>query len=230
MRGKLILIEGTDCSGKQTQSQLLVSKLIENNIKIKRMEFPMYDTPTGKIIGGPYLGKEYICESWFDGGATKVDAKVAALYFAADRLYNISKINKLLDEGVNVILDRYVPSNMAHQGGKILDYNERQVFYKWSDTLEYGLIELPRPDFSILLYLPHEYSKQLRELRGEKLDNHEASEEHLANAEKAYLEISKLYDYKIINCNKDDQIRSIEDINTELYNYVINKLLDKKEK
>jgi len=224
MRGKLILIEGTDCSGKQTQSELLVKRLVENGRKVVTLSFPMYDTPTGKIIGGPYLGKPAICESWFSEGATNVDARVASLYYAGDRFYNISKINKLLSEGTDVILDRYAPSNMAHQGGKIIDQQERYKLYKWIEDLEYGLLGLPRPDFSYLLYMPHQYSQKLRRAREEKLDAHESSEEHLKNAEIAYLEIADLYDFEIINCIKDEQIKSIEDINNELYNDVVSKL------
>ena len=85
MKGKLIVIEGTDCSGKETQTNLLMKKLESDNISIVKFDFPNYDSPTGRIIGGPYLGKEYICPSWFTEGAVNVDPKVASLYFAADR-------------------------------------------------------------------------------------------------------------------------------------------------
>jgi dTMP kinase len=226
MRGKLILIEGTDCSGKQTQSELLVERLVKAGRKVERLSFPMYDTPTGKIIGGPYLGKESICESWFHEGATNVNAKVASMYYAADRLYNLPKINKLLDDGVDVILDRYSASNMAHQGGKISDSDERRKLYKWIDELEYEFLKLPRPDFSYLLYMPHLYSKKLRLSRAEneKLDEHEKSEEHLKNAETSYLEIADIYNFTTINCVVNGEIKSIENINEELYSSVIAKL------
>src|SRR5574344_170376 len=110
MRGKIIVIEGTECSGKDTQTQLLVQRLKREGRKVERLAFPMYDTPTGKIIGGPYLGKEYIGDSWFNEGAVNVDPKVAALYYAADRKYNIRMISDLLDDGYDIILDRYVES------------------------------------------------------------------------------------------------------------------------
>ena len=90
-KGKLIVIEGTDCSGKQTQSESLVKFLNENGIKTKKMGFPMYDTPTGKILKGPYLGGESVCKSYFEEGAPNVDAKVSSLYYAADRKYNLSR-------------------------------------------------------------------------------------------------------------------------------------------
>jgi dTMP kinase len=228
MRGKIILIEGTDCSGKQTQTERLVKRLTEDGIKVARLSFPMYDTPAGKIVGGPYLGKDYISECWFPEGADKVDPKVASLYYAADRRYNLPKMYDLLDNGVTIILDRYIPSNMAHHGGKIKDKEERYTFYKWIDTLEYQLLGLPKPDVAYLLYMPYEYGKQLRESRSqtEKLDEHEKNPEHLIHAEKAYLEVAELYCFEKINCVFDGQIRTREDINDELYTSVITKIND----
>jgi dTMP kinase len=226
MRGKLILIEGTDCSGKQTQSELLIKRLTEVGIKVQRLSFPMYDTPAGKIVGGPYLGKEYISECWFSEGANNVDPKVASLYYAADRKYNISKVNELLNDGVNVILDRYTPSNMAHHGGKLDNKDDRLAFYSFIDKLEYEMLELPKADYSYLLYMPYVYGKKLRESRSkfEKLDEHEKSEDNLRNAEKAYLEIAEIYNFNIINCIKDNEIRSIDDISNELYKDVKSKI------
>ena len=92
MRGKLIVVEGTDCSGKETQTNLMIEKLTKLGNRVEKFSFPNYQSPTGKIIGGPYLGKGYIGDSWFTEGAPKVEPKVAALYYAADRKYNIYKI------------------------------------------------------------------------------------------------------------------------------------------
>ena len=90
MKGKIIVIEGTDCSGKETQSKKLEEYLKQSGKKCKSFYFPNYESPTGKIVGGPYLGKDYICDGWFDEGAINVDPKVASLYYAADRKYNES--------------------------------------------------------------------------------------------------------------------------------------------
>lgn len=125
MEGKIIVIEGTDCSGKETQSKLLVKRLTEMGKKCACFSFPMYDTPTGRIVGGPYLGKPEICAGYFEEGAPNVDPKVSCLYYAADRKYNIDKALKLLDEGYYVFLDRYTTSSLAHQGSKIKDKDER---------------------------------------------------------------------------------------------------------
>ena len=91
MAGKIIVIEGTDCSGKETQSVLLEKKLKEQGKKCIKFSFPMYDTPTGKVVGGAYLGKEEISKSYFEEGAVNVDPYVVCLYYAADRKYNINK-------------------------------------------------------------------------------------------------------------------------------------------
>ena len=216
MRGKIIVIEGTDCSGKETQSK----KLIEKIPNLKYFSFPNYDSPTGKIIGGPYLGKNYICDGWFKEGADKVDPKIASLYFAADRKYNINVINKILDEGYNIILDRYVYSNFAHQGGKIKDTNERHKMYKWLEQLEFGLLELPKPDIKIFLYVPLEVSMEIRKNRKEKIDQHESNVDHLKHAENAYLEIADLYDFVKIDCTVNNKMKSIEEINDIIFDYL----------
>lgn len=213
--GKFIVIEGTDCSGKETQSKLLVEKLNNMGHKAIRLTFPNYDTPTGKIVGGPYLGKKEICECWFPEGAVNLDPKVASLYYAADRKYNEKEINKYLEEDYFVICDRYVSSNMAHQGSKIKNDEERFHMYEWIDKLEFWLLGLPKPDKTIFLHVPYTYASKLKKNRL-SLDEHEMCEEHLKNSEVAYIELSELYNWKHINCIKDDAIRSVEDINAEI--------------
>jgi len=224
MKGKLIVIEGTDCSGKETQTKKLVERLEKLNIKCERLSFPMYDTPTGKIVGGPYLGKDYICDGWFEEGAVNVNPKVSSLYYAADRKYNVDKIEELLNKGINVILDRYTYSNLAHQGGKIEKKQERLKMYNWLDKLEFELLELPKADIKVFLHMPYVVSCILKKDRKEKADQHEASKEHLLLAESAYMEIAEIYDFKTIECNIGDNPKKIEDINNELYDYVYDNL------
>lgn len=219
MKGKLIVIEGTDCSGKGTQSEILYNRLIENNYKVFRASFPMYDTPTGKIVGGPYLGKESISKGWFTEGANNVPAKVASLYYAADRLYNIDVINKYLNDGYVIILDRYVTSNMGHQAGKIKNKEERLEMFKWLEKLEYDLLKLPKPDIKLFLHMPYKYSKNLQKNRIE-LDEHEKSIENITNAENAYLEMTEIFDFNKIECVINDNLRTIEDISDEIFSLV----------
>lgn len=217
-KGKIIVIEGTDCSGKATQAELLVKYLKEKGEKVVEFSYPRYDTPTGKIIGGPYLGKSYISSGWFAEGADKVNPKVASLYYAADRLYNNHEVEEKLNEGYIVLLDRYVYSNMGHQAGKFTDPEKRHEMYKFIEKLEFELLGLPKPDVVIFLYMPPDKAKALRVEREEKLDEHEANDDHLLRAEASYLDMAQRYDFKIVNCLKDDKVRTIEDIHEEIVN------------
>ena len=217
--GKLIVIEGTDCSGKETQTKLLVKRLINDGIKCIRLSFPMYDTPTGKIVGGAYLGKSDISESLFEEGSSNVDQYISCLYYAADRKYNIDKVLDYIKNGYVVILDRYTTSNMAHQGCKIADKDERFNMYNWIDKLEFWLLKLPVPDKTIFLHMPFKYSKILMSNR-KFLDNNEKDDTYIMNAERTYTELQELYNWDKIECVYDDKIRSESEINDEIYKLI----------
>ena len=219
MKGNLIVIEGTDCSGKETQSNMLEENLNKLGHNTKKLYFPKYDTPTGRIVGTCFLGKEELCnkylkeeKGWFKEGSSNVDPLVSSLYYAADRKYNIKEITDLLESGTNVILDRYIYSNLAHQGCKFTFKEERLDFYKKMELLEFNILELPKPDITIFLYVPHEVSYELKKNRVESPDQNEINEEYLIKAEETYLELSKLYNFKIIECTKDNKIKSKEEI------------------
>lgn len=225
MRGKLIVIEGTDCSGKETQTDLLMKILENNGIPITKFSFPNYDSPTGKIIAGPYLGKSYVSESWFPEGPVKVDAKVSSLYYAADRKYNLKEITKALDYGINVVLDRYSYSNMAHQGGKLETKEERNELYSWIEKLEFDLLELPIPDIRVFLHMPYEGVSILKQNRNDDtIDGNEKDAEHLKKAERAYFEIAERFKFYIIECMDNDRIKRIDEIQEELSSYVLNEI------
>lgn len=265
MKGKLIVIEGTDSSGKETQAKELVKRLKENGIKAIYETFPKYNTATGKIVGGPYLGKDIIIgdefkreieidlrneipsitteqleklsniitdkaklatSGWFKETAPNVDAKVASCYFGSDRRYNTPYIKQLLKEEYIVIMDRYVDSNLAHQGGKEIDANKRLKIYKDLEWFEYEFLELVKPDFTIFLHLPPMYSKLAIELRNEKPDQHESNIEHLKNAEIAYLELAKLHNYITVECVKENskERKTKEELSNEIYPLVKKRL------
>ena len=215
MAGKIIVIEGTDSSGKETQSKLLEKAWQSSGKKCIHFDFPMYDTPTGKIVGGDYLGKKEIGESLFPEGSVNVDPHVVCLYYAADRKYNWPKIEEYLKQGYYVILNRYTTSNLAHQGSKIMDKDERFNMYQWIDKLEYWLLQLPKPDKTIYLHVPYKVSMELLKKR-ENLDNHERSEEHLKRAEEAYIELSELYNWDRIECVEENRLRSVEEIHKDI--------------
>ena len=215
MRGKIIVVEGTDCSGKETQSKLLEERLNSEGKKCVRFDFPNYESPTGKIIGGAYLGRPEIGPSFFKEGAVNVDPHVVCLYYAADRKYAMPEIEKYLNDNYYVILDRYTTSNLAHQGSKIHDKDERFNMYQWIDKLEYWLLGLPKPDKTIFLHVPLENTLELRKNR-KSIDEHEKSPEYLKRAEESYLELSELYNWDKIECIRNNKLRSVEDINDEI--------------
>jgi len=219
MKGKLIVIEGTDASGKNTQANLLLDKLKNEGFFVKRNSFPMYDSPTGKIVGGPLLGKPEISKSYFENPA-KLDAKVTSLYYAADRRNNLFQMNGILNSGSNLILDRYVESNMGHQGGKIRDAHERLKFFNWLATLEYDLLELPRPDLTIFLYMPFEKGIELKSKMNVVKDEVEKNFDYLKNSEESYLQLAKMYNWKKVDCVLENGLRTPEDIHKEVYQVV----------
>lgn len=227
MRGKLIVMEGTDCSGKETQTNLLIERLEREKVNIFKYYYPHYEDPTGKIVGGPYLGKEHICEGFFPEGAANVDPKVATLYYAADFKYSSTLIEDNLAVGNNVILDRYCFSSFAHQGGKISNKDRRHVNYKWLDNLFFDFLNLRKPDLAILLYMPYDYALKLKEGREEKPDQHESDSKHLKDAERAYLEVAEKYNFKVINCIEKGKIKTIEQIHEEVYEFVKKELAEK---
>lgn len=228
MKGKLIVIEGTDCSGKETQSNLLVKALNQNGYKTEKFCFPNYNSPTGKIIAGPYLGKEDYGKGYFKEGASNVNPYVSSLYFAADRKYNIEKILSKLKDGINVVVDRYIDSNLAHQGAKLKEQKEKRKIFKFLENLEYKLLKLPKPDITIFLYMPLKCAKILKQRRNEKPDQHEQDEMYLKNAEKTYLLLYKKHKYIKINCSKNLNPKSIEEISKEIYLKVKSKINNKK--
>ena len=227
--GKLIVIEGTDCSGKETQTNMLMQRLEREGYSVAKLSFPMYDTPTGKIIGACVLGKPHMCEellqenhSFFPEGGGNIDSLAAIDLYAADRRYNLPKVLEALDNNDILILDRYVPSNMAHRGGLIEDKLKRRYMYDIIEKLEYEINEMPRPDKVIFLYMPYIAAKELKKYRSEKPDEAEQNEEYLKRGEKAYLELAQLYNYDTIDCiDEEGEIKSIVKINEEVYQSVI---------
>jgi len=220
-KGKLVVFEGTDCSGKSTQINLLIEKLKLMNRGVVTLDFPNYSTPTGKIVRR-YLDGEF-------GPANEIPAKVASIFYAEDRSASKEFIRDELDRGNVTILDRYVESNMGHQGGKIRDRVEREKFFEWLRELEYGNFKLPKPDAVVFLYMPYEVGRELMRTRerksefhpgAEKLDGHEGNEDHMRNAEESYLHLAKLYGWVMINCAPDGTMASLktpEEIHGEIW-------------
>lgn len=225
-RAKLIVVEGTDGSGKETQSKKIEEYYISKGLKVKKYSFPQYNTPTGKIVGASYLGKPELGKSVFPEKSPNVDPLVSSLYYAADRRYNFLKfIEEDIYKNDLIILDRYTTSNMGHQAGKAKTKKEQNKILKFIEKLEFDLCELPKPDLVVFLHMPFEAAKELRKGRNTSDDN-ENSEEHLKKAEKTYLSICKKYKWDYINCIKTKKYKNINDIKAidEISNEIIVKV------
>lgn len=152
-KGKLIVIDGIDGSGKATQVALLKKRFQREKIGVKTIDFPRYyDNFFGSLIG-KYLSGEY-------GDFIGMDPRLGSILYAADRFESSKNIKRWLDEGFVVIADRYVSANQIHQGGKIQDKKKRAEFLKWLDEMEYGVFGIPVPDLTIYLDVPFEVSRE----------------------------------------------------------------------
>lgn len=222
---KIIVIEGTDGSGKETQSKKLESYYLENGYKVRRYSFPVYESATGKIVGGPFLGKPEIMDTFFEETSSHVDPLVSSLYYAADRRYNfLNEIEKELEENDIVILDRYTTSNMGFQVAKAKNEKDREKILRFLDILEYDLCELPRPDLVLFLHMPFEAASELRKGR-EFSDGNEADLEYQKHSEETYLYLCDKCDWKYINCINGEyhgleDIKSIDTISKEIITLV----------
>ena len=203
--GKIIVIEGIEGSGKETQSKLLVESLNKMGIKSIEFSFPMYDTPTGRIFKDCLLSNN----NYFNEGIDSLDPELVCLYTAADRKYNIKKINDYLMNGYIVVINRYTSSNMANQGSKYEDSEDRFYMYQWIDKLEYWLLKLPKPDYTILLNMPYKYNNQL----SFDLAKDNSKQERVLES---YLELAGLYNWDIINCIDEDKEKTIDEIHEEI--------------
>ena len=202
--GKIIVIEGIEGSGKETQSKLLVNTLNKMGIKSIEFSFPMYDTPTGKIFKDYFLSNN----NYFNEGIDSLDPELVCLYTAADRKYNIKKINKYLSDDYIVVINRYTSSNMANQGSKYEDSEDRFYMYQWIDKLEYWLLKLPKPDYTILLNMPYKYNNQL----SFDFSNNNKQEKVL----RAYMELAGLYNWDVIDCIAYNEEKTKDEIHKEI--------------
>ena len=208
-KGKLIVIEAGDGSGKATQTKLLFEYLTAKGHTVKKISFPDYDSPSSSLV------KMYL-KGDFGEHADDVDAYAASTFYAVDR-YASFKMNwkKFYDLGEIILADRYVTSNMVHQAVKIADDIEREKFFNWLDDLEYEKLKLPRPDLVIFLNMPPEVSEKLIKERNRN-DIHEKDFNYLRRCYNSYRELAKKFNWVTINCSDGNQPRSIEAIHKDM--------------
>lgn len=210
--GKLIVIEGVDASGKQTQTNLLYEYAKSLTDKVIKIEFPDYESPSSEVIK-MYLNGD------FGKNAGDVSPYAASTFFAVDRYASFkTKWEKLYNDGYTVIADRYVTANMIYQAGKISDPSEKKLFLDWVCDLEYKKLGLPVPDLKLFLDVPPEVSFQLMQGRNnkftgnEKLDIHESDKNYLINTYENAKSIADQFGFKTVNCVENDNLKTINEI------------------
>lgn len=221
--GRFIAIEGGDGSGKATQSKLLVEYLSVQGHDVLFISFPQYGTDSAYYVE-QYLNGVY-------GQANDVPADLGVLPFAIDRYAAGAKIREHLAKPNSIVIsDRYMASNLAHQGTKVADKEKRKAFYERTMTTEYDVLGIPRPDINIVLLVPANIAqanvdkKATRTYTDKKRDIHEADTSHLELAKRNYEELCELYpkEFTAIDCMEEEgNLRPIDTIQQVLRKLIL---------
>lgn len=214
MRGKLIVIDGIDGSGKTTQTRLLCDYVKQAGMPFLTPKFPRYEKESSCFV-----------RQMLQGGYEKlgpINPHVASMFYGLDRMDAALELREFLEKGQMIICDRYTSSNIGHQGGRIESQKERKAYYSWLDHFEYEQLHIPRPDAVMYLHVPVEISIQLIEQRlenGERQskDIYERDIEHLQRAYQSYREAAELFPYwHSIECMDGDRLMSPEEIHGKI--------------
>lgn len=218
--GKLVVIDGTDGSGKETQIKILENKLKERNIDFRRIDFPNYDSPSSSLV------KMYLSGN-FGKDAKVISPYVASTFYAVDRYATYkTELEEYYENGGVILADRYTTANMVHQAGKIKDKEERKKFLDWLWDLEFNIYKIPVPDKILFLNMPIDFVEELIKNRRNKFDEaatkdiHESDEKHLIESYEAACELAKEYNWEEIKCIKNGKLRTREDIGEEIFKTV----------
>jgi dTMP kinase len=226
--GKFIVFEGIDGSGKSTQAKLLIKQLEREGYQTAFIDFPQYGKKSAGLVE-EYLNGKY-------GKAEQVGPYRASIFYACDRYDASFQIREWLGQGKVVVADRYIGSNIGHQGGKIKNKKERKKFLRWLYNLEYGLFEIPKPDFSFILKVPPKIARSLSGkitdaekkakkkiyLGRKKRDIHEKDLGHLINTERSYLEAAQEFpqSFKVIESFRQKRLLSPQELHQEIWEMI----------
>lgn len=226
--GKIVVLEGTDFSGKTTQYDKLKDRLSSEGVMFGTDSFPNYNEPSC-----------YFVETYLRGGfgedATAIDPKLASTFYTLDRFasFKLRDWGKTYRDGGNVLFARYITSNILHQASKYNSWEEKKAFIDWLYDYECGLFGIPKDDCVILLNMPPEMGQKLKEQRlkeqnglssnGSEKDIHENNAEYLRKSYETALQVADYLGWKVVNCvNTEGRLKSIEEIHNEVYEIVQN--------
>lgn len=222
MSGKLIVLEGTDGSGKSTQFSLLCDHMAAAEKPFHRIVFPQYQEPSSALVR-MYLGGE------FGDKASDVNPYAASTFYAVDRYASFQKVwGKDYDAGGLILSDRYTTSNAVHQTGKLPE-GEWEDFLRWLFDFEYHKLGLPEPDLVLYLDMPTQRAvENLRRREGETHttgDIHEVDTDYLAQCRRVAQTAAELCGWEKIACvDETGAIRTPEDIHREIWDNIRSKL------
>lgn len=215
-RGKFIVIEGIDGSGKRTQIDLLEAALKSKGVAAAKIAFPNYEGFFGKLVG-QFLNGDF-------GALDTVDPHFSAMLYAGDRMQTAPAIRRDLDAGKIVVADRYVASNLAHQGSRV-PREKRGEFLAWLNQLEYEIYALPQEDLVVYLRVTPAEAHRLvgekakRDYTRLRRDIQEADLAHLTTASEVYDQLARQSNWVTIECHGNanaNNLRSPEDIHREV--------------
>jgi thymidylate kinase/thymidylate synthase ThyX len=216
-KGLFIVIEGTDGSGKGTQFELLKNKLAQAGHDVATFDFPRYDQDSS------YFVRQYLNGAY--GSADEVGPYTGSLFYALDRYEAAPAIREALEAGKIVLANRFTGSNMAHQGTKFSNAEQRRGYFIWLDNLEFQMLNIPRPDLNIVLRVPADIAqtlvdqKEKRSYTDKKRDIHEADLRHLERAVEVYDDLCNLFpkDFSRIDCVRSGALLSVEAVQSLLW-------------
>lgn len=216
MKGKLIVFEGTDGSGKATQTGLLCDRLASEGASVRRLTFPRYKEDSSMLV------RMYLSGA-FGSRPGDVNAYAASAFYAVDRYASYKQDwGEYYEQGGILITDRYTTSNAVHQAGKLPE-TERRAYLDWLFHFEYTLLELPAPDLVLYLDLPFELSEALirqRAAQSGQTDIHETDGAYLRQCRENAQEVVRLAGWRRVDCQRNGSLRTAEDIHEEVYSLV----------
>lgn len=214
--GRLIVIEGADGSGKETQTGLLCDYLEKTGKRVVRISFPDYESPSSALVK-MYLGGD------FGSDPNAVNPYAAAAFYAVDRFASFkTKWEGLMNEEVYIVADRYVTSNVIYQAAKFENSEEKEAFINWLNDFEYTKLALPKPDKVIFLDMEPAASDLLMAGRKNKItggdgkDIHEKNSDYLLKAYNNACFAAEKSGWIRIKCSCGAKPRSIEDIHKDI--------------
>jgi thymidylate kinase/thymidylate synthase ThyX len=222
--GKFFVIEGTDASGKSTQFKLLAERLVNEGYDVVTFDFPQYEKESS------YFVREYLAGKY--GTSEEVGPYTGSVFYALDRFAAKKAISKAISEGKIVLSNRFTGSNMAHQGTKFNNPEQRRGFFIWEDNLEFQMMGIPRPTASIVLRVDADTASQLIELRSKEEDRpkdmHEADKTHLEKSVEVYDDLCTLFpkDFLRIDCVRSNKFMTRNQIHDLVWS-AINPMLPK---